>query len=161
MFRKTFYSILIMLASGLIGMFGAGLPESSEKQGGDEDEQLLLAVGGHDVMTYYEKEGPVKVKEDDAVIMEWNGKEWRFLSEENKKKFAENPVRYAPRYGGHCCQTLRKGKLEKGNPRVFRIEDGRLHLFHDKDRKRMWAEDLPLSRSQSEDHYISLFSRDF
>lgn len=125
---------------------------------GDE-EKLPLAVEGFDVTTYFEEEGPVEGKPSISVV--WNDKEWWFASKENREEFLENPVRFAPRYHGHCCQSLSDGKLAKGNPRVFRIVDGRLYLFHDYDRKRMWSKGLPKSRSRSEDEFIRVFSLGF
>lgn len=131
----------------------------SDRQAPNTEASLPLAVEGLDVTTYFTEGGPEVGKK--SITMEWNGKKWRFISKANMRQFAKNPMRYAPRYGGNCCQSLAEGKVRKGDPRVFRIVDGRLYFFHDADRKRMWTEELPESRSRSEDHYLRLFSRDF
>jgi len=139
-------------------LFGSESPSTSPLRETTEDE-VPLAVDALDVTTYFDDKGPVEG--NSAITVEWNNKRWHFVSEANRRQFVENPMRYAPRFGGYCCQSLSEGKLVKGDPRVFRIVDDRLYLFHDLDRKRIWTEDLPESRVRSTVNYLRLFSVDF
>lgn len=148
-------ALSVLLITPLFG----GEPASTSPLREIDEKQVPLAVDGLDVTSYFEDEGPVEGKP--TITVEWNNKLWRFASKANRERFKKNPMRYAPRFDGYCCQSLSDGKLVKGDPRVFRIVDDRLYLFHDVDRKRMWTEDLPKSKSRSEDHYLRLFSVDF
>ena len=143
---------LTLPASGDDAVSMSPLRETKEKA-------VSLAVKGLDVTTYFDDGGPVEGKP--SITVEWNNKEWRFVSEANSRQFQKNPMRYAPRFDGYCCESLSRGKLVKGDARVFRIVDDRLYLFHDHDRKKMWSKDLPKSKARTEDHYLRIFSVDF
>ena len=68
------------------------LRETSEKP-------APLAVDGLDVTTYFDEGGPVEG--DPSFTVEWNNKEWRFVSEANSRQFLKNPMRYAPSFDGY------------------------------------------------------------
>ena len=58
-----------------------------------------------------------------------DGVAYYFASEETMQRFAADPERYLPRYGGFCAFGVAKGKKLDGDPRYADMVDGRLYLF--------------------------------
>lgn len=58
-----------------------------------------------------------------------DGVAYYFASEETKKKFAANPAKYTPQYGGYCAFGVALGKKLDGSPRYADIVDGKLYLL--------------------------------
>lgn len=86
-----------------------------------------VAVGGYDVVAYFSdqeaKMGHVEFTE------EWHDASWRFDSPENAALFAEDPARYAPKFGGHCAFGASLGKTVTASPEHWRMIDGQLCLM--------------------------------
>ena len=61
--------------------------------------------------------------------VEHDGVAYYFSSEETKKKFAANPERYMPRYGGFCAFGVAVGMKLDAAPRYADIVDGKLYVF--------------------------------
>ena len=58
----------------------------------------------------------------------WQGAEWRFATEENRRRFEADPERYAPQYGGFCAFAVSRGGTADIDPEAWSIVDGRLFL---------------------------------
>jgi YHS domain-containing protein len=58
-----------------------------------------VAIQGYDTVAYHTERRPVKGKTE--FSHKWNDAVWYFASAENRDLFAEDPERYAPRYGGY------------------------------------------------------------
>jgi len=57
---------------------------------------------------------------------------WNFSNENHKKLFSENPVRYAPQYGGYCADGIAYGDTTTNiDPEAWRIIEGKLYLNYD------------------------------
>jgi hypothetical protein len=65
-----------------------------------------------------------------------------FASAENLARFRAEPGRFLPAYGGWCAYGVRMGQLVESDPRVFRIDAGRLFLHHDPGTRHVWRLDL-------------------
>ena len=74
---------------------------------------------------------------------EYEGAQWRFSSAENLAAFQENPLAYAPKYGGYCAWALSQNKLARGNPQNWNIVDGKLYMNYDDKIQARWAKDIP------------------
>ena len=87
-----------------------------------------LAIYGFDPVAYFTEQ---RAAEGDASInYRWLGAQWHFTSEKHRQMFSEDPVRYAPQYGGHCAHAVVYGFAEKiVDPEAWRIIDGKLYLF--------------------------------
>jgi peroxiredoxin/YHS domain-containing protein len=87
-----------------------------------------LAVQGYDVVAYQDgkaREGSPKVE---SV---YRGVTYRFIDAANRLKFAEDPEKYVPTYGGWCASAMgAKGKKVEIDPTNFKVKDGRLFLFY-------------------------------
>ncbi len=100
-----------------------------------------VAVGSHDVVAYFEEGAPVKGS--DEFETEYMGAKWRFSSAENLAAFEANPSAYAPQYGGYCAWAVSQGYTAKGNPKNWKIVDGKLYLNYNTSIQRRWEQDIP------------------
>ena len=61
----------------------------------------------------------------------------------NRDRFAADPEKYAPQYGGYCAWAVAQGYTAKIDPEAWRIVDGKLYLNYSKDVQTQWSEDIP------------------
>ena len=94
-----------------------------------------LAVGGYDIVSFYAGT-PVEGKADFTV--EYQGAEWQFSTQGNRDLFQTNPEVFLPQYGGYCAWAVAKGKLAKGSPQHFLLEDGKLYFNFNSRIQRRW-----------------------
>ncbi len=73
----------------------------------------------------------------------WNGATWRSASAANRDRFAADPARYAPAYGGFCAYAVARGYTAPIDPDAWRIVDGRLYLNYDLRTRALWERDVP------------------
>ncbi len=85
------------------------------------------ALKGYDTTAYF-KAGKA-TDGSDATVVEWKGAKWRFVSAEDAELFRANPESYAPQFGGYCTRAMSLGKEVPGDPEVWRIHNGNLHVF--------------------------------
>ena len=123
----------IALAAGLsIGAAGsAGAQQVFVDKG--------AAIRGYDPVAYFIDGKPVAGSPQ--FTQRWNGAEWRFASAANRDKFAAEPEKYAPQYGGFCAYGLSQGYKVKIEPDAFTVLDGKLYLNYDKGVQKQWLQD--------------------
>jgi len=97
-----------------------------------------VAVGGFDAVSFFTS-SPVEGKSDYSY--DYKGAQWKFSSEANRDLFAANPDAFAPQYGGYCAWAIAGGKLAKGSPKHWTIEDGKLYLNYNGKIKTRWEAD--------------------
>ncbi|MBM2576921.1 YHS domain protein [Jannaschia sp. Os4] len=96
-----------------------------------------LAIRGTDPVAYFYDAMPVPG--DPAVTHDWAGATWAFATVENRDRFAAEPARYAPAYGGFCAWAVaEKGELYSTQPKNWAIVDGRLFLNFDDAVQELW-----------------------
>ncbi|MEO0698491.1 MAG: YHS domain-containing (seleno)protein [Pseudomonadota bacterium] len=101
-----------------------------------------LALSGYDSVSYFQGDG-VPVKGDARFSVEYNGAQWHFASQANADAFKADPEAYAPQYGGHCAWALgANGRLAPGDPKVYKIVDGKLYLNFNKAVQNRWFKDI-------------------
>lgn len=89
-----------------------------------------VAIKGYDPVAYFTMSRPVKGSEDFAF--EWLAAKWHFSSDEHRTMFAQNPVKYAPQYGGYCADGVAYGDTTTNiDPTAWRIIKGKLYLNYD------------------------------
>jgi len=97
-----------------------------------------LALGGYDSVAYH-TEG--KAVEGNAEFThQWRGATWRFASAENRDRFIAAPERYAPQYGGYCSWAVSHGYTANGDPKAWKVVDGKLYLNYNDAVKKKWEE---------------------
>lgn len=109
------------------------------------------AIGGHDAVAYFADGAP---KAGDARhTHEWNGATWRFASPENRDRFAAEPQRYAPQYGGHCAYAMASGSFAPGDAKRWRIVDGKLYLNTNIFAQGLWETNIPKRVLDADGHW--------
>lgn len=86
------------------------------------------ALQGYDPVAYFESMNPMKGRSD--LISRYRGVRYQFANGENRRKFAADPARYLPTYGGWCATAMADGRKVEIDPTNFKITDGRLFLFY-------------------------------
>lgn len=87
-----------------------------------------LALQGYDAVSYFESGKPQRGSEE--FTSRYRGVTYRFASRGNRRKFAEDPAKYTPAYGGWCATAMAEGRKVEVDPTNFKITDGRLLLFY-------------------------------
>jgi YHS domain-containing protein len=108
------------------------------------------AVSGFDTVSYFDLQqsdigspqaSPLPGKA--SITADYNGAKFAFASEENRKRFLADPAKFAPQYDGHCAFGVAKGGKVPGNPKLWRIVDGKLYLNIKDTVVTQWEEDIP------------------
>jgi len=99
------------------------------------------ALGGYDPVAYFTESRAVAGKRD--ITFKWKGVTWRFATESNRDIFKEKPDAYAPQYGGYCAWAVSRGYTAKGDPRYWKVVDGKLYLNYDAGVQKDWEKDIP------------------
>lgn len=100
-----------------------------------------LAVAGYDPVAYFNDGKPVAGSKD--FTYEYKGATWRFASAANLAAFKAAPDKYAPQYGGYCAWAVSQGYTAKGDPKFWKIVDGKLYLNYDAGVQKKWEQDIP------------------
>ena len=99
-----------------------------------------LAVHGYDVVAYFTQGQPEVGLAKYSTA--YKGAAYQFSSESNLKAFADDPERYIPQYGGYCAFGAAEGGKFDGNPRLWKIVDGKLYLNLNEEVQALWREDI-------------------
>ena len=99
-----------------------------------------IAIGGYDPVAYFTDGRPTLGSA--SFEHRWNGATWRFASAASRDRFAADPEAFAPRFGGYCAWAISQNYIAPGDPRIWRIVDGRLYLNFNARAKELWEADL-------------------
>ena len=142
----------IMLALAALSIAGSALagtkvaPVNVDKKG--------LALHGYDPVTYFEQDRPQPGSETFAYI--FMGATWRFVSTENRKKFAQNQDMYIPQFGGYCAKAVSENDTADVDPLAFKIVNGKLYLNYDPKVQKIWEKDIPGRIAKAEANWPEL-----
>lgn len=90
-----------------------------------------VAIMGYDPVAYFTENQAVKGSE--KFSYEWLGTPWHFANSEHRDMFINEPVKYAPQYGGYCAGEVVGGSVTINvDPEAFKIIDGKLYLIYDR-----------------------------
>jgi YHS domain-containing protein len=59
----------------------------------------------------------------------YDGADYYFVDNDQKKKFEASPEKYIPQYGGFCAFGVSVGAKFRVNPYKYVVKDGKLYLF--------------------------------
>jgi YHS domain-containing protein len=99
-----------------------------------------LAAHGYDVVALFTEGSPTIGS--DAYAIAYGGGTYRFASQANLDAFKANPSKYEPAYGGFCAYGVALGKKFDGDPRFWKIVDGRLYLNLNGNIQSEWSKDV-------------------
>ena len=94
------------------------------------------AIDGYDTVSYFTDGRAERGKAE--ITAQWNGAEWRFVSQEHRDIFIADPNKYTPEYGGFCALGMAHGGDVPTNPEAWSIWNGKLYLNMIKDVRTTW-----------------------
>lgn len=100
-----------------------------------------IALHGYDPVAYFTRAKPVQGSA--AFSHVHGGATYRFADAENLKAFKADPAKYVPAYGGYCAYGVAVGAKFDGDPRYWKIIDGRLYLNLNRKIQDAWLKDVP------------------
>jgi hypothetical protein len=66
---------------------------------------------------------------------------------------------FAPQYGGYCAWAVSEGYTAKGDPKHWRIVDGKLYLNYNASVQTNWAKDIPTRISKGDKNWPSVLAK--
>lgn len=149
-FRGSHVRRLAMVLAGLTAMAFAWQAQAAEKVFVEDG----YAIGGWDPVAYFTEGRPVEGKPEFAL--EHEGATWLFSSAANRDRFAADPQRYAPQYGGFCAYGVSQGYKVSIEPELWTIVDGKLYLNYSPSVQRTWEEDIPGYIAEADERWPNL-----
>lgn len=141
-----------MVLSVLMSFVAVAISAEHEGAGHKTDEALLekhgnydskgIAIQGYDPVAYHTQKKAVKGKPE--YTAQHAGGMYFFATAENRDAFINEPLKYAPEYGGWCATALAYGKKVEIDPESFKVTGGRLFLFYKSllaDARKDWNKD--------------------
>lgn len=129
-----FARVLVFIAAALLtpAALAQKAPIFSDRNG---------AIRGYDPVGYFTHGAPVRGAKE--FRHEWRGATWYFASGANREKFAADPERFAPQYGGYCAYGVALGSAPPIDPNAWSIIDGKLYLNFNLPTRAVWEKDIP------------------
>jgi len=139
---------VLVAGTAMAGLFGSQkvAPINVDKKG--------AALHGYDPVTYFES--PAPQPGSDAFSYTFMGATWRFVSAENRKKFAAAPETYLPQFGGYCAKAVSENHTADTDPLAFKIVNGKLYLNYDPKVQKLWEADIPGRIANAEKNWPGL-----
>lgn len=120
-------AVLAALAAVAAGAEAARAADEYNLSTGTTVEGHGVALRGLDAVAL--AEGLAVTPGEARLTVAHDGAAYHFATEEAMARFAEDPERYMPQYGGFCALGVALGKKLDGSPRFADVVDGRLYLF--------------------------------
>lgn len=124
------FVVLIALARAVLA---AGFDVDADSSG--------LALHGHDPVAYFTAGKPTPGSAEFTASA--HGATYRFASRANRDRFAQQPERYLPAYGGFCSYGITLRVKVSGDPVAWKIVDGVLYINSSLDSRTTWSKDIP------------------
>jgi hypothetical protein len=116
-----------------------------------------LALRGYDAVAYWADGRPVRGTP--RFEHRWNGAIWRFATTEHRERFARDPERYAPQFGGYCAYAVSRGYTAAGDPTVWRIVDDLLYVNYSPRAAALWQRDVPGNIAKGRRNWPAVLAR--
>ncbi|GMN10524.1 hypothetical protein MTsPCn9_33500 [Croceitalea sp. MTPC9] len=128
---------VLLLVFCLVGYIGLA-------QSIDYNTKKGYVAKGYDVVAYFDNKAVVG---NDLFVTTYDKVKFKFSSQENLKKFKNNPKQYLPKYGGYCAYAVAvSSKKVPVNPETFEIRNGELYLFYNSGKNNtlaLWEKESP------------------
>lgn len=99
-----------------------------------------LALHSYDATSFFAGKPTLGDAKFEAVH---NGAAYRFASQENLDAFKKNPENFLPQFGGFCALGAALGKKLDGDPKFWKVVDGKLYLNVTGPAQSSWEKDIP------------------
>ncbi len=130
--RTIALALMVVIAAAIAATSGAQAAQEVNINDG-------YAVHGYDVVAYFTVGQPTVG--NNQFTSDYQGATYRFASAAHRDKFAVDPAKYAPQYGGFCAFGTSVGRKFDGDPHAWRIVDGKLYLNLNKKVQARWLQD--------------------
>ena len=116
-----------------------------------------LAIGGFDAVAYFRTGAPTPGTP--AFEFDYRGAKWRFASAEDLTAFKADPEKFAPQYGGYCAWAASQGNTAKGDPKYWKIVNGKLYLNYNGDIQKRWEKDIPALIAKADANWPGILNK--
>ncbi len=113
-----------------------------------------LALKGYDPVAYFTEGKAVEGRKE--FTHDYANAKWRFTSATNRDRFATDPEKYVPQYGGYCAWGISQEKFYDGDPQVWKIVDGKLYVNYNKEIEKTWEKDKPGFIAKADGHWPTM-----
>jgi YHS domain-containing protein len=148
------------LTTAIMVLFAAALlPKAALAKESPVYTKLFSSVGlsGYDAVAYFTDSKAVKG--DAKFTHTYLGAKWQFASAENRDKFAAEPERFAPQYGGYCAWAVAQGKTASADPTQWKIVQNKLYLNYSADVQKKWELDIAGNVQKADGHWPSVLGK--
>ena len=140
MFEATIRPVRVTLAGFILALWALGAVAPAGAVEPVNTNRGRSAIDGYDPVAYFTKGGPLRGSP--KITAEWNGATWRFVNAEHRDRFAAEPARFAPKFGGYCAWAMSQGYVALIDPKAWRIVEERLYLNYSVSILKRWERDL-------------------
>jgi YHS domain-containing protein len=117
-----------------------------------------IALHGYDPVAYFTVGKPVQGSAEYSVVHA--GATYRFANAANLAAFRADPAKYIPAFGGYCAYGVSVGAKFDGDPRFWKIVDGKLYLNLNKQIQKTWLKDVPGNIKKARKAWPRIIHRD-
>lgn len=110
-----------------------------------------VAIHGYDPVAYFTVGKPTPGNAQ--FTAKHDGATYRFATAANRDAFLKEPAKYAPAFGGFCAMGAVLEKKLDGDPKLWRIVDGKLYLNVGEPAQKRWLEDVPGNIKKAETNW--------
>ena len=158
---SRFFAIFSLLLILTTGVAWSGQTHMMKKEGSMSNQKhttgianSIVGVQGYDLVSYRTNEKPLRG--NGIQIVEHHGITYLFANKENQEKFANDPHKYLPAYGGYCAYGVAVGKKFVGDPDIWKIVDDKLYLNLDNKIQRIWNKDISGNLMKAETNWVKI-----
>lgn len=161
--RLLFLALTLALIGGSLASAASAEPRPAEPHHLNVGSGLTgagapLALRGYDPVSFFVDDEPTLGEARWSVAHE--GATYRFASKKNQIRFEKSPDRYLPQYGGFCAYGVSVGAKFDGDPRLWRIVDGKLYLNLNEDIQKAWSADVRGAIEKADAHWTAIRDAD-
>ncbi len=151
---KSPFLVLLLSAFMIASGFAAYAADEVNVSSGATLAGPGLAAHGYDVVAYFTSGKPTLGS--DKFVIAADGATYRFANEANLDAFKADPAKYEPAYGGFCAYGAVLGKKFDGDPRLWRIVEGKLYFNLNEDIVAEWSKDIPGNISKADENWPTI-----
>ena len=108
---------------------------------GEYYEKEGVAIHGYDPVAYFAEQKPMKGSPEYHAA--YQGSTFYFVSAANRDRFAADPAKFSPQYGGFCAFGMAKGYKAAIDPAAFTVVGNKLYLNYSETVRSQWLTDIP------------------
>ncbi len=116
-----------------------------------------VGVGGYDPVAYFTQQRAVRGEA--RFTFTHQGVVYHFANADNLARFRAAPAMYLPQYGGYCAWAVSQGYTAPGDPRYWRVVNGRLYLNYNADIQHRWEADIPARIREGDANWPAVLHR--